>query len=82
MGKIVCPSCVYFAEYDERGIATALTEPWAGPAADTPCTLCGGDGPLASIHTQISAAPDALIYASHVCATCAAWWPQRGRHDA
>jgi hypothetical protein len=73
MGRILCSTCIYVRGRDDNG-AVELTEPWEGPG-DAPCTLCGGAGPLASIWTRVSPTPEGMIYAAHVCATCAAWWP-------
>jgi hypothetical protein len=62
-GELLCVRCIYGGE------------PWEGPG-DSPCTLCGRDGPLISTWTCVSAAPDAMRFAAHVCRDCAAWWPR------
>jgi hypothetical protein len=71
--RITCGRCIYVKEYDEDG-RPIEREPWQG-TGEAPCTLCSGDGPLVSILTRTSH-PDGMVYASHVCATCAAWWPR------
>jgi hypothetical protein len=72
-GRIMCPRCIYVAEYDEDG-QPVMTEPWQG-TGEAPCTLCASELPLVSILTRLT--PTGIVYASHVCAICAAWWPPR-----
>ncbi len=80
-GRIVCGRCIYVKEYDEDGAPVEREDgtpverdPWEG-CGDAPCTLCSGDGELVSILTRTSH-PDGVTYGSHVCAMCAAWWPE------
>jgi hypothetical protein len=73
MGRILCARCVYVRGQDDDG-ALQVTEPWEGPG-ESPCTLCGREGPLIVSMTSTSAVEAAMIYVAHVCEVCSGWWP-------
>jgi hypothetical protein len=73
MGRILCARCVYVREHDDDG-ELQVSEPWEGPG-DSPCTLCGRDGPLIVSMTSTSSVEAPMIYVAHVCGACAGWWP-------